>query len=63
MLYVEARLRKELEDIKSEESQMESMSEEEKRRVLQEFMQRKQYLQKRKVSITKNLAVGGNLQI
>jgi len=59
VLYVETRLRKELEDIKSEESQMEEKLEEEQRRLLQEFEQRKQYLQDRKESIKKIL--GGNL--
>ena len=59
VLYVETRLRKELEDIKSEESQMEEKFEEEQRRLLQEFKQRKQYLQDRKESIKKIL--GGNL--
>ena len=37
LLYVETRLRKELEDIKSEESQMEEKLEEEQQRLLQEF--------------------------
>ena len=81
LLYVETRLRKELEDIKAEESkleedfirrehilqellieesQMEAMFDEEKRRLLQEFTQRKQYLQECKESIMKNLAIGGN---
>ena len=58
VLYVETRLRKELEDIKAEESQMEEKFEEEQRRLLQEFEQRKQYLQDRKESIKKIL--GGN---
>ena len=62
LLYVETRLRKELEDIKSEESQMEEKFEEEQRRFVQEFEQRKQYLQERKESIMKNLVAGGNLQ-
>ena len=69
VLYVETRLRKELEDIKSEESQMEEKFEEEQRRFVQEFeqrkqefKQRKQYLQERKESIMKNLVAGGNLQ-
>ena len=69
VLYVETRLRKELEDIKAEESQMEEKFKEEQRRLLQEikhrkqeFEQRKQYLQERKESIMKNLGAGGNLQ-
>ena len=69
VLYVETRLRKELEDIKSEESQMEEKFEEEQRRFVQEFeqrkqefKQRKQYLQERKESIMKNLVAGGYLK-
>ena len=67
LLYVDTRLRKELEDIKSEESQMEEKFKEEQRRLLQEieqrkqeFKQRKQYLHERKKSIMKNLGVGAN---
>ena len=54
VLYVETRLRKELEDIKVEESQMEEEEEQ------QEFLKRKQLLQRRKESIMKRL--GGKLQ-
>ena len=63
VLYVETRLRKELEEIKSEESQMVEKLEEEQRKLQQKFEQRKRYLQERKASIMKNLGVGGNLQI
>ena len=58
VLYVETRLRKELEDIKAEEKQME----EEERKNLQqeEFIQRKQLLMERKESIMKRL--GGNVR-
>ena len=55
LLYVEARLRKELEDIKAEESQLEEDKESQ-----EEFMQRKRYLQERKESIMQKL--GGKLQ-
>ena len=55
LLYVEARLRKELEDIKVAESQLEEDKESQ-----EEFMQRKRYLQERKESIMQKL--GGKLQ-
>ena len=45
LVYVESRLRKELEDIKAEESQME-----------EDFIQRKKMLQERKAIIMKRLA-------
>ena len=54
LLYVESRLRKELEDIQAKEKQME---EEE---LQEEILQRKQLLQERKESIMNRL--GGNLQ-
>ena len=54
LLYVETRLRKELEDIKVAESQLE----EEEELQEEEFMQRKQLLQERKENIMKRL--GGN---
>ena len=55
VLYVETRLRKELEDIKVAESQLEEEEE-----LQEEFMQRKQQLQERKESIMRRL--GGKLQ-
>ena len=55
VLYVETRLRKELEDIKVAELQLEEEEESQ-----EEFMQRKQVLQERKESIMKKL--GGKLQ-
>ena len=55
LLYVDARLRKELEDIKEAESQLEEDEESQ-----EEFMQRIQLLQERKESIMQKL--GGKLQ-
>ena len=55
VLYVETRLRKELEDIKVAESQLEEEEE-----LQEDFMQRKQLLQERKESIVRRL--GGNVK-
>ena len=51
VLYVETRLRKELEDIKAREKQMQ----EEQLRLQREFMEQMQFLQERKESIMRKL--------